>query len=135
MGPEKISNKWKGIEKVRSLGGLWIQAESEMGGTECPGITQMTLGFDPKKGRFVGTFVGSMMTHLWVYDNGRLDEAERVLTLEAEGPAMDDPEKIVTYRDLIGLVSNDERTLTSQTQDAEGNWKGFMTVRYRRVAA
>jgi hypothetical protein len=48
---------------------------------------------------------------------------------------MDDPEKIVTYRDLIGLVSNDERTLTSQTQDAEGNWKGFMTVRYRRVAA
>ena len=44
------------------------------------GTTLMTLGYDPRKKRFVGTFVGSMMTNLWIYD-GELDKDERVLTL------------------------------------------------------
>ena len=37
--------------------------------------TMMTLGDDPQKKRFVGTWVGSMMTYLSVYD-GELDAAE-----------------------------------------------------------
>ena len=36
----------------------------------------MTLGYDPQKKRFVGTLIGSMMTHLWVYD-GALDAGRR----------------------------------------------------------
>jgi hypothetical protein len=39
-----------------------------------PATTMMTLGYDPPKRRFVGTFNDSMMTHLWVYD-GALDAA------------------------------------------------------------
>jgi Protein of unknown function (DUF1579) len=31
------------------------------------------------KKRFVGTWIGSMMTYMWVYD-GELDRSERVLT-------------------------------------------------------
>ena len=44
----------------------------------------MSLGFDPQKGRFVGTFIGSMMTHLWIYD-GALDASGQALILDAEG--------------------------------------------------
>lgn len=46
--------------------------------------TIMTIGYDPHRQRFVGTFVASMMTHLWMYE-GALDDGERVLTLETEG--------------------------------------------------
>ena len=46
----------------------------------------MTLGYDPAKKRFVGTWVGSMMAHLWVYE-GSMDAEEKVLTLSAEGPS------------------------------------------------
>lgn len=75
----------KGTESVRSLGGLWILAEGQGQMPDGGAATMLlTLGYDPQKGRFVGTWVGSMMTHLWVYD-GFLDAAGRVLTLEAEG--------------------------------------------------
>ncbi len=65
----------------------WIVAEAEgdtPGGT--PSQSIMTIGYDPRRQRFVGTFVASMMTYLWVYENGSLDASEKVLTLEADGP-------------------------------------------------
>jgi hypothetical protein len=49
--------------------------------------TMMTLGYDPHRKRYVGTWIGSMMTHLWVY-GCELDASERVLTLNAEGPSV-----------------------------------------------
>ena len=53
-----------GTETVRSIGHLWIIAETsgeEPGGAV--GEMQFTLGYDPQRQRFVGCFVSSMMTH------------------------------------------------------------------------
>src|SRR5688500_2687859 len=80
MSPGEAPHRSSGRESVRSLGGLWILAEREgkmPDGDEAR--TLMTVGFDAQKGRFVGTFIGSMMTMLWVYEGG-LDEAGKVLT-------------------------------------------------------
>lgn len=132
MEPGKPPEKFKGTESVRSLGGLWTLAEGQ---GEMPGggvaTTIMTLGYDPQKKRYVGTFIGSMMTHLWVYD-GALDEAEKVLTLQAEGPSMAAEGKTATYRDVIELKSRDHRVLTSHMLGDDGTWHGFMTAHYRR---
>jgi hypothetical protein len=73
------------------------------------GLTIMTLGFDPAKTRFVGTFIGSMMTHMWIYD-GQLDAAGKVLTLDAEGPSFTDPAKMAKFQDMIEIKSDDQRT-------------------------
>lgn len=132
MGPDKPPEKTDGTESVRSLGGLWVlcEGQGEMpGGT--PGTTLMTLGYDPQKKRFVGTFIGSMMTYLWVYD-GELDEAERVLTLNAEGPDFAVPGKMAKYKDVIELKSDDHRVLSSHLLGDDGNWHGIMTANYRR---
>ena len=48
----------------------------------------MTLGFDPQKGGYVGTWIGSMTSFLWIY-RGTLDRAEKILTLDTEGPNFD----------------------------------------------
>jgi len=132
MEPGKPNETCKGTESVRSLGGLWILAEGqgEMPGGG-PATMLMTLGYDPQKQRFVGTWVGSMMTHLWVYD-GALDAAERVLTLEAEGPHMAAEGKMAKYRDVIELESDDHRVLTSHMLGDDGKWNKFMTAHYRR---
>jgi len=132
MEPDKPPKRFSGTENVRSLGGLWILAEGQ---GEMPGggtaTTMMTLGYDPQKKRFVGTWVGSMMTYLWVYD-GELDAAERVLTLNAEGPSMATEGKIQKYRDVIEFKNDNHRVLTSHMLGDDGEWHGFMTANYRR---
>jgi hypothetical protein len=133
MGPEKPPEKFKGIERVRSLGDLWFLAEGEI---EAPSggaaTTIATLGFDPQKNRFVGTFIGSMMTHLWIYDGG-LDAAEKVLTLDTEGPGMSGDGKMAPYRDVIEIESSDRRSMSSHLQGEDGTWTQFMKMTYQRM--
>ena len=132
MGPDKPPDKFKGSDSVRSLGGVWVicdgQGEMPGGGI---GYTIMTLGYDPTKKRFLGTFIGSMMTHLWVYD-GELDAAGKVLTLNAEGPSFTAEGKMAKYQDIIEIKSDDHRTLKSRMLGEDGQWHEFMEANYRR---
>jgi Protein of unknown function (DUF1579) len=132
MAPDKPPEKFKGSESVRSLGEIWVlcegQGEMPGGGTA---KTLMTLGYDPAKKRFVGTFIGSMMTHMWLYDGG-LDAAGKVLTLDTVGPSFDTEGKMINYKDTIEFKSDDVRTLSSNMQGDDGKWTGFMTATYRR---
>lgn len=132
MDPSKPPEKFTGTESVRSLGGVWFLAEGQ---GEMPGggaaTTLLTLGYDPQKQRYAGTWIGSMMTHLWVYD-GALDPAGRVLTLDTEGPAMAAEGKMAKYRDVIEFRSDDHRVLTSHVLGDDGKWHEFMTANYRR---
>lgn len=134
MGPDQPRQKSKGKESVRSLGGMWTLGEGE---GEMPdgttGKTLITLGFDPAKGRFVGSFIGSMMTHLWLYD-GTLDDSGKVLTLDSAGPSMAGDGTLAPYRDVVTIVSPDHRILSSYTPDGNGGWTEFMTAHYRRKA-
>jgi hypothetical protein len=133
MGPDQPPMKSKATETVRSLGGLWFIAEGKgdmPDGQPCS--TVMTLGYDPRTERFVGTWIGSMMTHLWIYD-GELDASGKVLTLAAEGPSFTDPTKMAKYRDVIEVKSDDHRILTSHLLGEDGKWTQFMTAHYRRT--
>ncbi len=133
MEPDRSPQKATGTESVRSLGGLWILAEAQ---GEMPGCgdatTMMTLGYDPQKQGYVGTWIGSMMTHLWVYDGGELDAGPRVLTLDSEGPAMAGEGKMARYKDAIEIRSDDWRVMTSHVLGDDGQWHQFMTVNYWR---
>jgi hypothetical protein len=133
MEPGKPPEKCGGTETVRSVGGLWIVAEGrgQMPGGE-PATMVMTLGYDPEKKRFCGTWIGSMMTHLWVYD-GALDAGGTVLALEADGPSMAADGKLARYCDAIELKSDDLRILKSSVRGDDGSWKPFMTATYRRT--
>ena len=122
--------KHKGTESVRSLEGLWVVCD--MRGDAGPDTSVMTLGFDPRLGRVVGTFISSMMTHLWVY-NGSLDASGKILTMDCEGPSFTDPMKLVPYQDIIEIKSADQRILTSRVRGDDGKWTQFMTSRYQRT--
>ena len=132
-GPDEPATKHEGSESVRPLGELWVIGEGsgEMPDGS-PATTVITLGYDPGRGRFVGTWIGSMMTWMWVYD-GELDDAGKVLTLESEGPDMSGGGGTARYRDVIEWVSDDHRLLRSQVLQDDGQWHEFMQADYRRV--
>jgi hypothetical protein len=132
MGADKPPERGGGTETVRSIGGLWTIAEGQ---GEMPGCgaatTVMTLGYDPQKQRFVGTWLGSIMTHLWIYE-GELDASETVLSLNTEGPSMSGDGAMGKYKDVIEFQSDDHRVLTSHMLGDDGQWQQFMTANYRR---
>ena len=132
-GPDQMPLTWKAEEVVRMIGDVWVQCE---GRGDMPGggfsTTQMTLGYDPATQRFVGTFIGSMMTHLWVYE-GRLDAAGKMLTLDSEGPDFSGQgSQLAKYQDIIELVTTDHRVLRSQVLGADGRWTPIMSAHYHR---
>ncbi|HEX7154622.1 MAG TPA: DUF1579 domain-containing protein [Thermoanaerobaculia bacterium] len=132
MGEGKPPAKFEGRESVRALGEVWILSEGE---SPLPdgGVARsvMTLGYNPQKQRFTGTFISSMMTHLWLYE-GTLDEAQRVLTLASEGPGMT-PGTTARYKDVIEIDGDDRRTMSSFVEGEGGSWNRIMTMRYRRA--
>ena len=132
-GPDQPPAKHEGTETVRPLGELWTLGEGSSTMPDgSPATTLMTLGYDPARQRFVGTFVGSMMTHLWIYE-GTLDEAGKVLTLDTEGPDFSGEAKMLSYQDVIEWVSDDHRVLRSRMLGDDGEWRQFMEAHYRRV--
>ena len=129
-GPDAA--KTTGTETVRMLGDVWIVAEGHGAlpdGT--PANTIMTVGYDPQKQRFVGTFVGSMMTNLWIYD-GALEADGKSLALESEGPSMSG-QGTAKYKDVIEWVNDDERYFKAYVMGEDGKWSLFMNATYRRV--
>jgi hypothetical protein len=134
MGPDQPPSKYEGVEVIRSLGGLWTIGEAESGMPDGDAMKSvMTLGFDPARGKFVGTFIASCMGHLWSYE-GELNEAGDTLALAAEGPSFTG-EGTARYIDSIQIVDDDHRVMTSKVQGADGEWVHFMTMKYTRKAS
>lgn len=132
MGDGQDPTTSRGVERTRSIE-LWVVSEGE--GEMCPGHVMksiMTLGFDPKRERFIGTFVASPMTHLWVYE-GTLNAERTLLTLDTEGPSFLKEGEMGRYRDLIELLPDGRRRLRSQALKDDGTWWEFLVATYTRT--
>ena len=132
MGPDQPPMKSSGTGTVRALGKLWIMEEwrgEMLDGT--PTTSILTLGYDPQTQRFLGTFVASMMTHMWTYD-GALDASAKVLTLDTVGPSFAGNGEMSKYQDVFEVKSDDHRVLKSRVLGKDGVWTEFMTMYLRR---
>lgn len=132
MGPDQPPMKCKGTMKSRSLGGFWVINEmtGDMMGTPMNGI--QTIGYDTDKQKYVGTWVDSMMNHMWQYE-GTVDDAGTTLTLEAEGPNFMAENTTTQFRDTYEFKSPDHIRTTSSMLGEDGKWVVFMTGDSRRT--
>lgn len=133
MEPGKPALKGKGTEKARSLGGFWVVAEGEATMDGMPGAMNslLTLGYDPEKKKYTGTWVDSMTSHLWKYE-GAVDSTGKVLTFECEGPCPTKPGKLSKFRDVTEIKDKNHRVFTSSILGDDGQWTKMVTVNYRR---
>lgn len=130
--PGEAPTTWRSVQSVRKIGELWIQCEARSetdGGTD---IMQITLGYDPALGRYVGVFAGSMMSKMWIYE-GRVEADGRTLTLDTEGPDFGGGEQTRKYQDIVELIDDDHHELRSRMLGEDGQWRPVMAVRYRRT--
>lgn len=120
-------------ETVRAIGAFWIQAEghgSMPSGDDYSSL--LTLGYDPRVDHVVGSWIGSMMPHIFVY-HGTLNAGSQELTLDCEGPDFADPTRSASFREVVTLLTDDHRTFTSSIEAADGSWTEIMRADYRRI--
>lgn len=131
MEPGKPPLKAKGTETARMIGGFWIvdEGKSEMMGA--PFNFVLTLGYDPEKKKYVGTWVDSMSSYLWKYE-GSVDAAGKVLTLESQGPCPKEPGRLVTFKEVTEFKSDDHRIFTSSMQEKDGKWTVILQCEFKR---
>lgn len=129
--PGQPEMKCKGTMRARMLGGFWVVSDvsNEMMGTKIEAI--QTIGYDAEKKKYVGTWVDSMLNHIWKYD-GTVDATGKKLTLEAEGPSFVQPGKTALFRDVYEFKTKDHIVATSLMQGDDGKWTVFMTGNVRR---
>ncbi len=118
-----------GEEHSRMLGDLWVLAEGR--NLSFPYAYQLTLGFDPARGRYIATWTDTMLPHLWTYD-GTLDPEGRILTMDTEGPDPAEPGRRARFREVTEFRGEDERVFTSSRQGLDGRWILCMRVELRR---
>ena len=130
--PESESFRMESEEEVSAVGDMWIvsRSQAEFAGEAYEAV--MTLGYDHKEERIVGSWIDSMGSHMWIYD-GTLDVEQGVLTLNASGPAMYDKERTANYRDTIRLVDAKHRVMRSEMQGEDGTWTEFMRTEFTRL--
>ncbi len=121
----------QGTETIRPLGEFWTISDIEGTMMDKPFLGNLTLGYDAKKQKYVGTWVDSMTGHLWQYD-GTVDESGKVLTLEAEGTCPMHPGRTTTFRDIIEFQDENTKTWTSKMLDENGQWVTVMVGQSKR---
>lgn len=124
--------KAEGTETSEMVGGFWLVGEGESTMAGMPMRSVLTLGYDPKAEKYIGTFFCSADSTLWKYE-GEMDESGKKLTLMTEGPSPIEPGKTAKYREVLELKDEDHKVFTSYLQDEEGGWITFVTMGYERV--
>lgn len=126
MGPDQPPMTCIGTMKSSMLGSFWVvnNMRGEVMGTPMHGI--QTIGYDTTKKKYVGTWVDSMMNHLWRYE-GSYDPDSKKLTLEADGPNFMAGGKTTKFRDAYEFAAPDRIIATSSMLTEEGKWVTFMS--------
>lgn len=133
MGPDEPMQTSSGTESVISMGGLWALGE---GKAQMPNGLPMEyrsgMGYDVSFRAYKAFWIASVSSHLWKYDC-ELSEDGRTMTMNCVGPDMVNDGQTANYRDVIEILDENHRTLTSYGQGPDGEWQQFMKASYTRV--
>lgn len=131
MEPGAEPTRTTSSESVRAIGPLWVVGEGRADSDGVAFRSVLTLGYDPDKEAFVGTWIDSATPYLWTFE-GQLDDARKALTLETEGPEWGVMGTTAKYRERHEFIDADHRTTASSIQKEDGSWFTFLRTDCRR---
>jgi hypothetical protein len=133
-GPDSQPSESKGVEVVKLMpGGLWQQNEfdgkfADMEFHGC-GVT----GYDPKKKKYVGTWVDSMSTDILSME-GEYDASTKTLTMYSKGT---DPSGKAYDAKMTSKHEDDDTrvfTMFMKSDETKGEFIKMMEITYKRRA-
>lgn len=134
MEPGKPPVKSAGTESTRDFGPFWIITEmrsSHADPSQDPGACGanfsgiMQLGYDPREGQFIGSFIDNMGSHMWKY-TGKFNDARTAIVLDTEGFCPTGTS--MTVRETLELLSDNQRRFTSEIKMEDGTWMQCLQV-------
>lgn len=133
MGPDGQPMRSKGTSTMTmGCGGLWLidDFHAELGGAPFHGHGM--TGYDPAKGKYVGTWVDSMSTSLLTMEGG-YDKTGKVLTMTGMAPGMDG--KPVSTRYVTTHQDANTDVFEMFMPGPDGKEMKVLTITYTRAAA
>lgn len=120
----------KGTETVTiACGGLWQVSEFKADMAGMPFEGRGTVGYDPAKKKYVGTWVDSMTAGLSLVE-ATYDPAKKTMTGWMEGP--DGAGKITKMKEVTEWKDDDTRVFTMFTATPDGKEAPTMKISYKR---
>ena len=103
MDPSQPEMVCDATETIEPVGGFWTVSRFESDFMGMPFVGRCTLGYDPRKERFVGSWVDCMSSTMFVMEGGFRADG-KTLEMHSEGPHMATGEivpmrMVTTYRD------------------------------------
>jgi hypothetical protein len=131
MGTDQPPIECTGTLSSRKLGGFWVinEMKGDMMGQTIIGV--QTIGYDPDKQKYIGTWADSVSSFMWHYI-GEVDATGKTLTLEAEGPNFMGDGKPTKFHDVYQFKSADEIAISSKMLASDGKWITFMSGTAKR---
>jgi hypothetical protein len=131
MAPDRPEVEVKGVETCTMLGGFWlvfdIKTDNFMG---MPWHGHGTLGYDPGKKKYLGTFIDSMSSDRMLGE-GTMDAAGKVLTMIWEGKDHETG-KVAKMRETYETKDKDNAFMTMYKTGADGKEEVAFTITYTR---
>jgi len=127
---QPVTTKGVAVRTV-GLGGFWLLEDfrGEFQGAEFLGRGQ--TGYDPAKGKYVGSWIDSMSPALMVME-GDFDQSGKVLTTTGTGPGMDG--RPARFRNVSTLVDADTEVFEMFVTGPDGKEQKMLTITYKRRA-
>ena len=108
MDPSQPPMKVEATETIEMIGPFWTVSLFESSFMSAPFAGRATLGYDPRKEKWIGTWIDAMSPHMYVME-GRYDDDGKVLTMLCEAPAPMMDGKLTQYRSTAWDVDPDQR--------------------------
>lgn len=130
MAPGQPPSEGKATNTISMIGSFWMIEEFKGEFMGMPFQGHGTIGYDPRKQKYVGTWVDSMSDFLAVME-GTGDPAGKVVTMTYEAPNQNGP-GMAKHRDVREMKDADTMTLKMYETGADGKEAQTMEITYKR---
>jgi hypothetical protein len=131
MGEDGKPTTNKGVSEITSIGGFWLVDDFKSSMGDVPFHGHGTMGYDPAKGKYVGTWIDSWSTSVMVME-GTYDAAKKAMTMSGMGQGMDG--KPVMHRMVTTEKDANTRVFEMFVPGPDGKEMKVMTITYTRRA-